>query len=139
MREHPSTGGDAGVGLLESRVGMTDGDDHGARGKASNRVESAGQLGRQRDQSKRAHREHSLEGVAVRFEVERGMRAEPERRNERTFEMHAENGGRIGGVVAARIFNRTGDRLVNLCDLFNWRGNCGRHPGRGAFAREVAA
>ena len=118
---------------------MADGDDHGARSKAPNRVDSAGQLGRERDQSKRVHREYSFEGLAARFEVERGMRAEPERRNERTFEMHPENGGRIGRVIAARIFNRTGDRLVNLCDLFDWRGDRGRHPGRGAFAREMAA
>ncbi len=80
MREHPGAGVDAGVRLVERRVGMADGDDHVARGQTANRVESARQFGRESDQPKRVHREHSLEGVAARLEVERGMRAQSERR-----------------------------------------------------------
>ncbi len=76
MREHPRAGFDTGVRLVESRVGMADGDDHIARGQAANRVEPADQLRRQRDQAQRAHREHSLESVAARLEVEWRMRAE---------------------------------------------------------------
>ncbi len=107
--------------------------------EAANRVDCAGQLGRERDQSKRAHREHSLEGVAARLEIERRMRAEAERRNERTFEMHPENRGGIGGVVAREFSIRARDRLVNLRDLFDRRGDRGRHPGGRAFAREMTA
>ena len=105
MREHPRAGVDAGIGLLEGRVGMADGNDHVARGEFANRVECAGQLGRQRDQSKRAHREHSLEGVAMRLEIKRGMRAEAVRRDERAFKMHPENGGAVGGVIACEFSN----------------------------------
>ncbi len=72
MREHPRAGVDAGIRLVEGRVGMADGNDHVARGKSANRVDCSRQLGRERDQSKRAHREHSLEGVAARLEVELG-------------------------------------------------------------------
>ena len=41
MREHPGAGVDAGVRLVEGRVGMADGDDYVARGQPANRVESA--------------------------------------------------------------------------------------------------
>ena len=93
MREHPRAGVDAGVRLVERRVGMADRHDDAARDEAPNRVERARQFGRERDQSKRAHREHSLECVAARFEIELRMRAEAMRRNERPFEMHPENRG----------------------------------------------
>src|ERR1700691_5904112 len=139
MREHPGAGRYAAVGLVERRVGVADGDDDVARSEAANRVESTGQLWREREQSKRAHREHLLESIAARLEVEGGMRAEAVRRNKRAFEMHTENGGRAGGVIAARIFKRDRHRLVHERDLFERSGDRGRHPGGRAFAREVAA
>src|SRR5208283_3744513 len=115
------------------------GNDDVTRGKATDRIKSAGQLGRQRDQSKRVHREYSLEGFAARFEIEPEMRPEAKRRDERTLEMHPEDGGRVGGVIAARIFKGTGDRPVDMCGLFNCRGDGGRHPGSDAFKRKGAA
>ena len=42
MREHPRAGVDAGVGLVERRVGMADGHNDAARDEAPNRVERAG-------------------------------------------------------------------------------------------------
>ena len=62
---------DAGVGLIERRVGMADGNDDVSRGESANRVDCSWEFGRERDQSKRAHRKHTLESVAMRLEVKR--------------------------------------------------------------------
>src|SRR5260370_41107954 len=75
------------------------------------------------------------------MEVERWMRAEAERGDERAFEMHPENRGVVGGGisgVALGIFRRVSDRLVDVRDFFDWRGDCGGQPCGGAFARGMA-
>ena len=83
---------EGGVRLVTGRVGVPERDGDAALLEQVDQLEGAGQLGRERDQPHRAGGQQSLEerGIGVAPELG-GMRAEALGREERPFEVDAED------------------------------------------------
>src|SRR5438128_3423940 len=99
---------------------MPDRNHYLARDQTADRVESARDFRRERDQLERSHREDSFKRIAAWLEIELRMRAKSIRGNERPFEMHAENRRRLDSRCA-RLLSSLRDRFVTACNLLDWR------------------
>ena len=92
MSEHPRAGFDRREGLLVGRVGMADRNDDPARGQSADGIQRTLEFGRERNQLEGLEAADAIERVTLRQKIQRRMYAAPRGRNERTLQMHAEDG-----------------------------------------------